>query len=100
MARGSIPPGSSKTKILPGSPIFLQGKNMEPITFAFIFILGLASADQNNKHEEQIKNLTEWNYRLSAQLSSISGREKMNDDFQQRQIDAIKKYLEPAPKAE
>lgn len=75
---------------------------MEPITAAFFAIIAVAFGTQLEKQQLEIHNLEEWNYRLSGEVSSLSGREKMNDDFQQRQIEAIKKWLEDdnAPVAE
>ena len=66
----------------------------------FVFLLGFAIGEENKKQDEKIENLTEWNYRLSGQISSLSAREKVNDDLQKRQIERLIREVVNAPVAE
>lgn len=83
---------------------------MEPITFGFILILGIALGEENKKQDEyinelhyeiieletstdilegEVADLEAWNYRLSGELADIAGQENMNNGSQQDQIDAL-----------
>ena len=66
----------------------------------FVFLLGFAIGEENKKQDEKIENLTEWNYRLSGEISSLSAREKVNDDLQKRQIERLIREVMNAPVAE
>ena len=73
---------------------------MEPITMAFIFILGVVLGQENKAQDayidelyyemhDEMQDLESWNYRLSGELADLAGRENMNDASQQDQIDAL-----------
>ena len=66
----------------------------------FVFLLGFVIGEENKKQDEKIENLTEWNYRLSGEISSLSAREKVNDDLQKRQIERLVREVMNAPVAE
>ena len=62
---------------------------MEPVTFAFMFLIAVAMGEENKAQAEYIDELQAWNYRLSGELADLAGRENVNNASQQDQIDAI-----------
>jgi hypothetical protein len=62
---------------------------MEPVTFAFMFLIAVAMGEENKAQAEYIDELQAWNYRLSGELADLAGRENMNNASQQDQIDAL-----------
>ena len=79
---------------------------MEPITFAFIFILGVGLGTEiDNTNEDvnlltkQLNRLEETVFRLAGSHASLSAREKVNDDLQKKQIEYLLKE-DNAPVAE
>ena len=69
---------------------------MEPVTFAFMFLIAVAMGEENKAQAEYIdelhyemQDLEAWNYRLSGELADLAGRENMNNASQQDQIDAL-----------
>ena len=80
---------------------------MEPITFAFIFILGVGFGSELettngelNVLERQVNKLEETVFRLAGSHASLSAREKVNDDLQKKQIEYLLKEANKAPVAE
>lgn len=75
---------------------------MEPITFTFMFLIAVIVGEENKKQDKyidelhhEIMDLEAWKYRISGELSSIAGKENMNNSYQQKQIDAlVRKALE------
>ena len=79
---------------------------MEPITFAFIFVLGVGLGTEINTTNEdvnlltkQLNRLEETVFRLAGSHASLSAREKVNDDLQKKQIEYLLKE-DNAPVAE
>lgn len=83
---------------------------MEPVTFAFMFLIAVAMGEENKTQaeyidelnyeiieletstdtlKEEVADLESWNYRLSGELADLAGRENMNNASQQDQIDAL-----------
>ena len=62
---------------------------MEPVTFAFMFLIAVAMGEENKAQAEYIDELQAWNYRLSGELADLAGRENVNNASQQDQIDAL-----------
>ena len=83
---------------------------MEPVTFAFMFLIAVAMGEENKAQaeyidelhyeiieletstdilNEEVADLESWNYRLSGELADLAGRENMNNASQQDQIDAL-----------
>ena len=80
---------------------------MEPITFAFIFILGVGLGTEiDNTNEDvnlltkQLNKLEETVFRLAGSHASLSAREKVNDDLQRKKIEYLLKEANEAPVAE